>query len=197
MLDWLRALWQVAQTNPLAATVVGTVLAAATIGIWLTFGRRVVSWFRQSILEPIRAHRTRVPTRTLIVQPGERAETFWSDGKWDDKPITTVRVGLHLTNVTDRPVQVSKVLLYFRRGIFRDVREGEISIQAPGQDLYGSFPALANRMSKAHALWTFYPAVRQKEGQLTVRVCVVDQFGNRCWSDKLRLFRAEEAERML
>ena len=197
MLDWLKRLWGVAQTNPLAVVVIGGLLTAAIIGIWVLFGRRVVSWFRQSILDPIQAHRTRVPARTLIVQPGGRAKILWADGKWGDKPITMVEIALHLTNVTDRPIQVSKALLYFRRGIFRDVREGEISIQAPGQDLYGGFPALPNRMSNAEALWTFYPAVRQKQGKLTVRVCVIDQFGNRCWSDKLRVPRAEAAERML
>lgn len=196
MLEWLWRAWSFAQSH---ARALGLFASLLTIGgLVLRFGRPVFSWFRQSVWSPFREARTGIPKRTLIVQEGDRRTTFWSDGQRGSEPVTFAHIALHLTNVTKQHVQASKVELHFRRrGFRRVVRKGDLLIRHPDEDVYGlDYPVLANRMTRATADWFLSPPFQKSNRPTAVRVCVIDQFGNRCWSDKIRLFRVDDTRRI-
>jgi hypothetical protein len=163
----------------------------------------VFFWFRRSVWIPIQEARTGIPKRTLIVQEGERRSTFWTEahrggpgGEPRGEPGVHVEIALHLTNVTKRRVQVSKVELHFRQGVFGAVREGDIRIMHSDLDVYGHYPVLPDQMAVAQATWLIFPPFQKANHPTAVLVCVIDQFGNRCWSDKIRLFYIGDARRM-
>jgi hypothetical protein len=93
-------------------------------------------------------------------------------------------------------VQVSHVWLHFRRGIFTSTKEGTILIKGPDRDLYGTFPVSPGQMADAIAHWLLSPPFPKTTAQVTVRVCVIDQFGNRCSTDKIRLLPVADVRRL-
>jgi hypothetical protein len=198
VIDSLGQLWSSARINAFAIELLAALLAIG--GLLWHFGRPTFLWLYRSVWIPIREAQTGIPRRTLIVQAGDRRLAFWTDAKWGDEPMTMVRVTLHLTNVAKQPVQVSKARLRFRRGIFRAVKEGAVDVRHldhSGQELYGPYPVLPSRMARAVGSWQISPPFQKADRPVVVRVCVIDQFGNRCWSDRIRLFRAGDVRRML
>lgn len=184
------------RATPLALGLITSLLTIG--GLVLKFGRPVFSWFRQSVWIPFREARTGIPKRTLRIQEGDRRATYWSDGQRGSEPATFVHIALHLTNVTKQNVRASKVELHFRQGGLRSVvRKGDLSIRHPDAPNYNfDYPILANRMARAIGDWIISPPFQKTNRPARVQVCVTDQFGNRSWSGKIRLYRAKDLRRL-
>ncbi len=184
------------------AASVGTIAALLAI-ISLVFGaagwllRPGVKWIIQNIWNPLREARSRIPRHALVVQPGERHGTFWADGRAGDKPLTQVRIWLHVSNVTAQPVQVSRARLHFRKYcVVPQTREGKIDIRLPDTDLFGNYAILPGQMSDAIAFWMISPAIHKAQKPLRVRVQIVDQFGFSHWTDTIKVGFVGDARRL-
>jgi hypothetical protein len=194
VLSRLWGAWSLAQSHALALGLLASLLTITSLAY--RFGRPFFSWLHRSVWIPIREAQTGVPKRTLIVQAGDRRSSYLADAKWGDQPMVQVRIALHLTNVAKQPMKVSKVRLHFRRGHFRNVKEGDINVRHPDQEVFGDYPVLPSRMAIAEAFWMISPPFHKPDRPAAVRVCIIDQFGNLSWSDKIRLFHVKDTRRI-
>lgn len=177
--------------------VIGIVGSLLTIFVAaIAWGRGALSWFRQRIWEPIAQAGTGIPGRTLIVQPGDRRMHIWADGQAGEDALIQIRVALHLTNVCRQPVLVSQVWLYFWRTRFtREKLEGNILIRHPEEQTFGRFPVLPFQMSEALADWIISPPFTRGKEPISVRIRVVDQFGNNSWTKRIEVHFAGDRSR--
>jgi hypothetical protein len=189
-----QVVWGFARTNAFAIGLIASLLAIGSF--LLHFGRPAFLWLYRSIWIPFREVQTRIPRRTLIVQAGDRRSTLWGEGKFGNKPIMHMRVDLHLTNTAKQPVFASKALLRFRR--FSAMKEGDLSVRHPDQEAWGrDYPILPGRMAEAFGIWMISPPFQKANRPAVVRVCVIDQFGNRSWSDKIRVLPVGDPGRVI
>jgi len=185
--------WIVDHAAPLA--IIGSMITIA--GFALGFFRRPAARFRQRVWNPILEANTAIPRNTLVIQRGDRRSTFWAEGKQGDQSLMRVRISLHLSNVADRPVQVSKVWLCFRRnGIFREEKEGDLTIPEAHGPLWGQNPIPPGQMTEGIAHWFVFPPFARPKDVLSVRVRVVDEFGNRCSSEAIKIRFVDDVRRV-
>jgi hypothetical protein len=123
--------------------------------------------------------------------------TFFHDTRQDSEELRQVSIGLHVSNVASRSVQVSKAWLHYKACIvISKKQEGDIQIYNPNPEGgLGYDPIVpADQMRPATGRWIISPD-REKE-RMGVRVRLIDQFGNECWSERITLFPMTDPRRM-
>jgi hypothetical protein len=195
----ISSVWTWCTEHAAEIGVLGSLIAIiGLVGAVFRWGGLVLGWVRQRILEPLAEARAGVPKRTLIVQPSDRRATMWSDGRAGADSLTQIRVALHLSNISRQPVQVSAVWLYFRRSRFtREMRPGDISVRHPDETTFGrDFPVLPGHMAEAIGHWMISPAFTRDKEPIPVRIRVVDQFGNNCWTDRMMIYFVNDSRHL-
>jgi hypothetical protein len=164
-----------------------TIITALAYGCW-RIGQPVARWFRETIWTPIRDARTRVPKRTLVILPGDRRATYWADAHAaGNQPIMQFHLVLHVSNISKVPVQLSTAWLHYRRwGFTRSSSEGDILVREYGQ--FEKYPILPGHMSEALGSWMISPPFQKPKKPVTVRVRIIDQFGNSQWTKRLKVY---------
>jgi hypothetical protein len=115
-----------------------------------------------------------------------------------NETIFTVSVALHLTNLEEKEIHISETRLRFSRYLLlRRENQGDLSLVDPfeGSMLNAVMPG--RRMVYGTGTWKFrWPLAR--EGSVTTgRICIVDSFGRRSWSKKIKIPSMNNPNRML
>jgi hypothetical protein len=192
-------LWHTILSHAESVGTIGALLAIISFvfGAFGWLARPGVKWIILNVWNPILEARARIPRHALVVQPGDRRATFWADGRAGDKPLTQVRIWLHLSNVTTQLVQVSKAWLHFRRHcVLPQMHEGTIDVRLPDIDRFGDYAILPGRMSDGIAVWMISPAIHKAQKPLRVRVQIVDQFGFSHWTETIKVGFVGDARRL-
>lgn len=106
-------------------------------------------------------------------------------------------MNLHLTNVSMVPVEVSRSLLHYRRWrIVRRQQEGDIEVSPNRNSHFGIVPVQPGRMAEAIGSWLLPAPFQKAEEPIQVRVELVDQFGERSWSDWITVYAAGDSRRL-
>lgn len=140
----------------------GTLLATA----WKTLESVGVGLWKFITRRPV------VPRRTLRFVPEER-DCWWYLGSVKDEPAMQIVGRWYATNISDAPVHIVRVRIVKPR------LAGTILVRHPEQDIYGSYPILAGRMSEVSTDFWMHPSIQQEGDDLVVRIEFTDNFGNR------------------
>ena len=198
MTAWFTHVWagsvDKAGIVPTLAAIVAIISALAVALFRL--GRAPTRWLHERIWIPFREAQSRIPKRTLTVLPGDSGNTFWAEAQFGNKNGMQIRVWLHLSNLTQKPLQLNKVWLYYRRwGVFSQRREGQILTRYPSGDEFGHYAILPDHMSEAIATWMLPERFQEPGKSFVGRVGVIDQFGNERRSEKIKVCHVRDTSR--
>ena len=164
----LTKAWEELQQHPIAAI---SSLIAIIIGLAALTkkGRTIVKRF---IYWAVEKAKPSVPTQTLRVVPNTH-ERWWHMGKSHDKPAMQIVTSLHVTNITDKPVQIVSTIIKPTN------TTGFVMVRHPKDDIYGDYPILPDSTSMAHVHFWIQPPIKRSAENFKGTVILIDQYGNK------------------
>ena len=152
----------------------GVIAILGTIFGW--FGKAWV-WFAALIRRKPSSGLIDVPTKTLILLPMSRANSFWWHmGSMNGQPAMQIVGDLNVTNISKSDVVVMGAKLR------KPKATGNAIVRAQGSHVYGTDHVIPERgITDLRFDFSIQPPVIKQGKSFKADVAVIDQFGNEHW----------------